>query len=742
MTSWAERHARACGLLPHVARTALHGWAVAPCWNDAGWFHYVATTPSGREYVAVDPVRRQRVPLFDHHALASALSAVTGEQLDPDALPLEDVEVLEDGKVVAAGVNGQRWRWSRDQLDPELVPGPREPAAGELLSPDGSRVVFLRDGDLWLRTREDGEERRLTEGAGEGVAWATPTDTGGPSVLTPQQVQAPLGVWSPDSRWLVTHRLDQRAVPLLHLTQARPGGQLPLHHQVRYPVPGSVVASAEFFVIDAHEGTATSMGLPIDVPYMSPLQAERVWWSPDSTLLWLLVEERGGKSLRLLRWDGHGLETVVEERRSTNVLATPIIGAAPLVRTLDDGDVLWWSERDGFGHLYRYGARGECVQVTRGAFQVREVVHVDQDAGALWFLAGGEAGGRCPYDNALYRVGLDGEGLGLLTDDDADHALSASPDGRWFVDTVTRPGGPPTTVLRNRDGDEVLALETGDPAALLAAGFRWPERFRVMAADGVTPLWGLLYLPSDFDPDGSYPVVDSMYPGPQIARQVRVAHPDVLVDPFTLDALGSAPALASLGFAVMALDGRGTPLRSRAFRERSWGRIGDVGLDDHVAALHQLAVTRPWMDTSRVGAIGHSGGGYAAARSLMLRPDVYSVAVASAGNHDQRGYFAVWGDTYHGLLDEVDYDEQANASLVESLRGRLLLVHGECDDNVHPGLLLGFVDRLIEADKDFDLLLVPGVGHDFGARLPYVTRRGWEFLVRHLHGIEPVTSRD
>lgn len=364
---------------------------------------------------------------------------------------------------------------------------------------------------------------------------------------------------------------------------------------------------------------------------------------------------------------------------------------------------------------------------------VIDLLHVDVTERWVYFTAVGREDGRDPYYRHLYRARMDGGSVQLLSPEEADHAIQVSPDGRWFVDTWSTPTSTPVTVVRNRTGRVVQTLEEADFSALLATGWRWPEPFTVKARDGITDLHGLLYLPSDFDSTATYPVIDYIYPGPQTGpigwRQAAVQQG------------GNTQALAELGFVVFKIDAFGTPARSKAFHDAYYGNMRDNGIPDHVAALKQLAQSRPWMDLSRVGIYGHSGGGFSSTDAILTHPDFFSVAVSSAGNHDNRSYDFTWGEKYHGLLkhnaDGTDsFDSQANQNLAANLEGKLLLMYGTLDDNVHPNATLLLIDELTRHNKDYDLIVVPNRNHGYSSE-PYVVRRTWDYFVEHLLGAKP-----
>jgi dipeptidyl aminopeptidase/acylaminoacyl peptidase len=328
---------------------------------------------------------------------------------------------------------------------------------------------------------------------------------------------------------------------------------------------------------------------------------------------------------------------------------------------------------------------------------------------------------------------MDGTAIQLLTPEDADHDVSFDPLGRFVVDKYSSPTSEPITVVRRADGTRVMTLEEADFSALLETGWEWPVPFTVKARDGITDLYGFLYFPTHYDPEKKYPVVDYIYPGPQTGpigyRQASSG------------ARGNGRALAELGFIVFTIDALGTPLRNKAFHDAYYGNMGDNGILDHIHALRQLAPRYPGMDLDRVGIFGHSGGGFSSTDALLRYPDFFKVAVSSAGNHDNRSYDYTWGEKYQGLWKKNDngtdtFDSQANQNLAGNLKGKLLLMYGTLDDNVHPNANLLVIDELIKHNKDFDLIVMPNRNHGYSSE-PYVIRRTWDYFVRHLLGAQP-----
>jgi dipeptidyl aminopeptidase/acylaminoacyl peptidase len=436
--------------------------------------------------------------------------------------------------------------------------------------------------------------------------------------------------------------------------------------------------------------------------------------------------------MRLFEADPATGETrlLAEERSATQIDLNVTLGMPPNVRVLEDrGEVIWFSERDGWGHLYLYDLADGSLkrQITSGPWLVRQIVHVDEASGTIWFTAGGREDGRDPYYPHLYSIKTDGSGLRLLTREDAYHQITAADSGDFFIDTYSRVDLPSVTVLRSPDGAVVLELEEAFIEPLLATGWQYPVWFKAKAADGVTDIYGVMFRPTDFDPEKMYPVIDDIYPGPQANRVQKTFSPG-----------GESQSLAELGFVVIMVDGRGTPFRSKAFHDFSYRNLqSGGGIDDHIAAFKQLSYQHPYLDLDRVGIYGWSGGGFASVNAMLHHPEFYKVAVSGAGNHDQRSYVALWGEKYHGLPADTEYIQQANSTHAAKLEGKLLLLMPEIDDNVHPTQTVRLIDALIKANKDFDMVLLPGTHHAPLTVMPYITRRRWDYFVEHLLGAEP-----
>jgi dipeptidyl aminopeptidase/acylaminoacyl peptidase len=394
----------------------------------------------------------------------------------------------------------------------------------------------------------------------------------------------------------------------------------------------------------------------------------------------------------------------------------------------ETGELLLASERDGWNHLYLYSKTGQLEnQITQGAWAVRQIEYVDEKNRRVYFLAGGREKNEDPYQTHLYSVGFDGKGLTLLTPENANHSVSVSPDGIFFVDNYSRADLPGESALRrSKDGSEVRVLEKTDVSKLQSDGWKFSEPFQGKAADGTTELYGLIWKPSDFDASKKYPIVEHVYTGPQ----------DFFV-PKTFGGMLRLQSVAELGFVVVMIDGRGTAGRSRAFHWFSYRNLGG-SFEDHVAMIKQIAARNSYMDIDRVGIFGTSAGGYGAAHAMLVFPEFYKVGVTISGDHDARLDKAWWNEAYQGYPVQDDYAAQSNVTMAGRLQGHLLIEHGDIDDNVHPVESMRFVDALMSANKNFDMLLVPNMYHgESGPHAPYLVKRRWDYLVQYLLGVTP-----
>ena len=604
----------------------------------------------------------------------------------------------------------------------------------EARSPDGKRAAFIRDWNLWARDVESGKEIQLTKDGVRDFGYAT--DNAGW-----QHSDRPIVSWSPDSKKLATFQQDQRNTGEMYLVDTRIGH--PTLQAWKYPLPGDdAITMIQRVVIDLDSGKIVRVQLPPD-QHRSTLcddvacrggEWSDVQWSPDSATVAFVSTSRDHKheQLRVTNAATGAVREVMEEKSETFLESGN--GRVNWRYLPGSNEVIWFSERDNWGHLYLHDLQTgrEKRPITSGDGNVTQLLRVDEKNRLLYFVGVGFEKNRDPYFRHFYRIGMDGKNLTLLTPADGDHDVTLSPSGRFFVDSYSKPDVPPVTELRDAAGILIVTLETADISRLVAAGWKPPTPITVKARDGVTDLYGLMYKPTSLDPSRKYPIINHIYPGPQTGsvggRSFSASR-------------GDTQALAELGFIVVEIDGMGTPWRSKKFHEAYFGNMGDNTLPDQVAGMTELAARYPWIDLDRAGIYGHSGGGFATADAMFRFPDFFKVGISEAGNHDNRVYEDDWAEKWQGLLQKktdgsTNYDNQANQLVAQNLKGKLLLAHGTMDTNVPPNNTLLVVDALIKANKDFDLIMLPNRGHGFGNE-PYMVRRRWDYFVKNLLGAEP-----
>jgi dipeptidyl aminopeptidase/acylaminoacyl peptidase len=583
---------------------------------------------------------------------------------------------------------------------------PRRRRGGGATSPDGRLVARIEGHNVQVRDNERGESFALTT---DGTADDPYTDR---------------FFWSPDSARLVVLRIKPAQEHPVTLVESSPRDQLqPRVKVIDYLKPGDRIAHPRPRLFDVPGRKAVPVAEDL---FPNPWSLDEFRWEDDSSRFTFLYNERGHQVLRLVAVDARTGEvaTLIDETSRTFV----DYAHKTFLHRLASGDLVWMSERSGWNGLYRVdGATGQVRNAITGeGYVVRRVERVDEEEAEVLFWAGGVVPGEDPYYQHLCRAKLDGSGFTVLTGGDGTHTVAFSPDGRYFVDTYSRVDLPPVTALRRSgDGSLVLELERGDASALAAAGWRAPERFAAKGRDGTTDIYGVIFTPTTFDPATRYPVIEQIYAGPQGAFV-----------PKGWGLHAGQQELAELGFVVVQVDGMGTNWRSKAFHDACWKNLGDAGFPDRIAWMTAAARTRPWMDLGRVGIVGGSAGGQNALRGLLAHGDFYKAGAADCGCHDNRMDKIWWNELWMGWPVDASYERSANAPLARNLVGKLLLVVGELDTNVDPASTMQVVDALVKADKDFDLLVVPGAGHG-AAGSPYGRRRVRDFFVRSLMGVEP-----
>jgi dipeptidyl aminopeptidase/acylaminoacyl peptidase len=739
----ANDYARAERFMSYNTQPLVFRTAVRATWLAEDRFWYRNTVPGGAEFIYVDPARATRQPAFDHERVAAALSTAANAKYTALTLPFTDFTYSTDLQSIEFTAAKRRWTCDRNGTTctarGDALPGGGPPGAfgglgrTSVTSPDGTQSAFVRDHNLWVRDIATGRETALTTDGIKDFAYAT-NDAGW------TRSDVPVVVWSPDSKRIATFRHDSRGVGEMYYVNTVVGHPTLTAH--KYPLPGDdKIFMIERVVIDVDQKKVVKFKMDID-PHRSTLCDHIVcggtWsdvqWSPDSKEVAFVSTSRDHKreDLRVADAATGEIRNILSERAETFFESGQ--GRVNWRYLPDSKEVIWFSRKDDWGHLYLHdaGTGFQKNRITTGEGNVTQVLRLDDKTRTIYFQGVGKEKGRDPYFRSFYKIGFDGKGQTLLTPEDGDHTIDLAPSGRYFVDTYSTPQTPPVSVLRDMTGKIIVSLETGDISRLVAAGWKPPMSFTVKARDGKTDLHGLLFRPTDFDPSRRYPIINNIYPGPQTGSVGgRGFSP----------ARGDAQAIAELGFIVVQIDGMGTPWRSRTFHEAYYGDMGDNTLPDQVAGMKELGTRYPWIDLDRVGIYGHSGGGYATAGAMFRYPDFFKVGVSQAGNHDNRVYEDDWAEKWQGLLTKKpdgtsNYDDQANQTHAKNLKGKLLLAHGTMDTNVPVYSTLLVVDELIKANKDFDLIMFPNRGHGFGGE-PYMQRRRWDYFVTHLLGATP-----
>ena len=732
------RYDRAEQLLTWNSTRMVTGDEVQAQWfRDGSRFWYRNKLRQGAEFVLVDPVRGARELLFDNARLAAAISTAADTSIDPSKLPFRTFKFAKDGddERTVEFRFGKR-RLSCDIASYRCIASDTLPSDMPfVLSPDRKWEAYVRSYDVYVRARgATTDSVRLTTDGAQSWSYGLGDPSPQERLQTPARPRRPQIRWAPDSKHLIVSRQDARGVavmPYISYTSQRPRV-----FTQPYALPGdSVIPKPGFYILDRDAKTSVRVQLdPAPAQASWNLSARDSSWNTASSRVYLTTMSRASKVATVVEVDaatGTVRRLAADSAKTFVEIGNPVDPSPTYVTA--DGETLLWSERDGWGHLYRYGADGQLKnRLTEGPWQVGTIVAVDEKAKRVWLTGRGRETDAFLYYAQLYAVNFDGSGFQRMTTEDADHRIQVSPNNRWIIDSYSRIETPPVTVLRDAlTGRVVKKLETADASQLAAIGFKGARVFTAKARDGVTDLYGVMYLPSNLDTTRRYPIISHIYPGPQVGS----------VGAWSYKAAGEPAAIAELGFIVVQIDHLGTPLRSKAFHDNYYGNFADNGLPDHIAVIKQLASRHAFIDIDRVGIFGHSGGGFASTDAILRYPDFFKVAVSGAGNHDNRSYNIYWAEKYQGLMrrDSVrrtdNFANEANVSQVANLKGHLLLMHGDMDDNVHPAMTIQMVDALIKANKTFDLIIAPNRPHSLNE--PYFIRRRWDYFVEHLLGAVP-----
>ena len=615
----------------------------------------------------------------------------------------------------------------------------------EFLSPNGNLAAYIDDFNLWIRNTKTGKRTQLTFDGFKNYGYST-NNAGW------IKSKGPVLKWSPNSDKIATFRQDARDVGEMYLTTTNVGH--PKLQSWKYALPGDEkIFEIERLIIDVKSSKIVKLKMKNDfqrsttTDHIAGRGGELLdtQWSKDSSKLAFISSSRDHKEAHLQIADSKTgiVRSIFKENVDTYYESG--VRAENWKVLFDSNEFIWYSEKNNWGHIFLYDLSTKKLKnkITSGNWLVRKIMHIDNDKREIIFTAGGKEKGN-PYHVYLYKVNFDGNNLTCLTPETGTHSINPSPNWTYFVTTYSTTNIAPKSILKNRNGKTLFQLSSSNTDELKKNGWQEPIEFNVKARDEKTDLYGLLFLPSNYEDNEKYPVLNYIYPGPQSGS---VGNYSFMVTRRDFQ------DLAELGFIVVAVDAMGTPGRSKSFHDAYYGNMGDNGLPDNITAIEQLSKKYSAMDLSRIGIWGHSGGGFASTAALLRYSDFYDVAVSSSGNHDNRNYEADWGEKWHGLLEPLDidskdnsseydakktnYDIQANQLFVENLKGKLLIAHGMLDDNVPPSNTMLVVDELIKANKDFDLILFPNKRHGYGDMSNYMMRRKWDYFVKHLKGLEP-----
>jgi len=716
---------RALGLREKLTSLALN-MPDRPAWIDkTSRFWYRKSVKDGFEFNVVDAGTLKKKIAFDHEKLASALASVLEDEVDPKKLPFRMIKFVDGEKSIEFEIG--EWKYAFDLTTyacKKVGPaerrrprrgftmwqrGPFPQAASEEAkpSPDGKMEAFIKNYNVYIRSKDKKEEFALSFDGSEGNYYSYASI-----------------VWSPDSKKLAAYRLRRGYHRVIQYVESSPDDQLqPKYHKMEYAKPGDAldIEQPVLFLIDVKKHVDIDNAL-----FPNPFSISEPVWRKDSRAFTFEYNQRGHQVYRVIEVDastGKACAIISEEAETFFSYS----GKKYRYDIQDGKEMIWMSERDGWNHLYLYdGATGAVKnQITKGEWVVRRVEKVVEEARQIYFQASGMNAGQDPYFAHYYRINFDGTGLTPLTEGDYTHSVSFSPDMAYYVDTWSRIDIPPVMELRRTSDRKVLMqVEKSDIRELINSGWKAPEVFVAKARDGKTDIWGVINRPMNFNPEKKYPVVEYIYAGPQGSFVPKTFSPCNRMQP-----------LAEMGFIVVQMDGMGTNNRSKAFHDVCWKNLGDAGFPDRILWHQAMAAKYPYYDISRVGIYGNSAGGQNALGGLLFHPEFYKAGVSSCGCHDNRMDKIWWNELWMSWPLGPEYAASSNVDNAYRLQGKLLLIVGELDTNVDPASTMQVVNALIEANKTFDLLVIPGGGHGMGGA--YGERKLYDFFIQHLHGLMP-----
>lgn len=752
---------------PAKLRKIVYSTAVDPHWlklSNRFWYEY--ETPNGKEWYLVDPQGRSKKKIFDNARLAAEITTIIRDPFDAQHLPLENLKFSANEKQISFEVKSTIDELKKDRKDKKAadsmqkkifyfnydiaaaklteVPNYTKPKAKPSwgsVAPDSSAIIFTRKYNLYWMDKENYKkavkneddstivEHQLTKDGVKFYSYGSDGDGENNEEVekNDKKRRGAYVLWSPDAKYFVLDRTDSRKVKDLWVINNVAAGR-PTLETYKYQMPGEAEAPKDEMLLfdfaakthkklntDAFKDQSVSVWRAPSLNKDRDNEFRPSIWLGNNSKIYFSRTSRDLKRVDVCTIDINSgtVKPLIEERFNTYVE----VNRPGLIN--DGKEMIHWSERDGWAHFYLFDGNGKLKnQITKGAFHCESIVNIDEKNRVLYFTANGREGKENPYYQHVYRINFDGSGIKLLNPGDYDHAVNMNDENKFFVDNFSRVNTVPKSVLMDNNGKKIMDLETADLSLLMATGYKFPEPFKVKADDGITDLYGVMYKPFDFDPLKKYPIIEYVYPGPQTEA----------VNTTFSKSMDRTDRLAQFGYVVITVGNRGgNPARSKWYHTYGYGNLRDYGLADKKAAVEQLADKYSFIDASRVGITGHSGGGFMSTAAMLVYPDFFKAAVSNAGNHDNSIYNRWWSEKHHGVKEVVTakgdttftYSIDKNPDLAKNLKGHLLLMTGDVDNNVHPANTIRVANALMKAGKRFEFVIMPGQRHGFGDLTEY-----------------------
>ena len=684
--------------------------------KDKHSFWYETNTRKGKEFFLVNADQLKKAPAFDAEKLCAKLNKSSSKEYKPYAIPFEKPSISEDLKYFKFQIDTTLWEWNRlknelkytgkveKKKDEPYWSESNDSDKGEpVKSPDKKYLAFTKNFNLYISEIATSKEYQMSYDGSEGCYYSA-------------WIQ-----WSPDSKKVITNKISRNKKHFIYFVESSPADQLQPKLQKRdYLKPGDQlpIASPCLFNVELKKQ------IPVDASvYQNQYSLDNLSWRNDSRAFTFEFNQRGHQRFMVVEVNSeNGEQTVLVDEKSNTFIqySSP---EKKIRYDINDGkEMIWASERDGWNHLYLFDNTGKVInQITKGEWVVRGVEYVDEKNREIIFKASGRNIGEDPYLIHYYSIKFDGSGMNELTPEATNHLAYFSSDHNLFVDNYSRVDLPSSLVLRNGvDGKIIMELEKVDITELQKLNWRMPEVFSAKGRDGITDIWGIIYRPTNFDPTKQYPIIEYIYAGPHdsfVPKSFRANH-------------SWFSSLAELGFIIVQIDGMGTSNRSKAFHDVCWRNLKDAGFPDRILWIKSAAQKYSYMDISRVGIFGGSAGGQSSTAALLFYPEFYKVAVSSCGCHDNRMDKIWWNEQWMGYPIGPWYAENSNVVNAHLLKGKLMLLVGELDDNVDPASTMQVCDALIKANKEFELVVLPGMNHTGGGK--YGERKRRDFFIKNL----------